>query len=152
MLKVVNGMIYNRIKSILYPLLRTKKNRFRPGRSTTAQILTLRGIIEAIRPKICQKKLHSWTSEKPLILSTGERFFRFSRPMASPHGWRTPLVKPTRKHRLMSPPLTVKPNSSKSPQTCYKETHSPLVHNSSGLCTSRGYRGSRGESWANNQV
>ena len=27
-----------------------------------------------------------------------------------------------------------------------------LVHNSSGLCTTRGYRGSPGESWANNQA
>ena len=55
------------------------------------------------------------------MLSTGERCFRFSRPMASLHGWWTPLVKPTRKQGLMSPPLRVKPNYSKSPQGCYKE-------------------------------
>ena len=51
MLKVVNRMILNRIQPIVYPMLRTKQNGFRPGRSTTAQILTLRGIVEAIRAR-----------------------------------------------------------------------------------------------------
>ena len=36
--------------------------------------------------------------------------------MASPQGWWMPLVKLTRKHGLMSSPLMVKLNSSKSPQ------------------------------------
>ena len=49
MLKVVNRMILNRIQPILDLLLQSNQNGFRPGRSTTAQILTLRGIIEATR-------------------------------------------------------------------------------------------------------
>ena len=114
MLKVVNRMILNRIQPILYPMLRTKQNGFRPGRSTTAQILTLRGIVEAIRARnlpavitFIGRKEKKRIEEKLLILSTGERCFRFSRPMASPHCWWMPLVKPTRKQGLMSSPLTV---------------------------------------------
>ena len=49
MLKVINRMILNRIQPILDLLLRTNQNGFRPGRSTLAQILTLRRIIEAVR-------------------------------------------------------------------------------------------------------
>ena len=49
MLKVVNRMIRNHIQPILDLLLQSNQNGFRPGRSTTAQILTLRRIIEATR-------------------------------------------------------------------------------------------------------
>ena len=42
--KVYNRMILNRIRPHLDPKLRTNQNDFRPGRSTAAQILTLRRI------------------------------------------------------------------------------------------------------------
>ena len=46
--KLVNRMILNRVRPKIDPLLRQNQNRFRPGRSTTAQILGLRRIIEGV--------------------------------------------------------------------------------------------------------
>ena len=47
--KICNRMILNRIQPILDPHLRPSQNGFRPGRSTTTQILALRRIMEGIR-------------------------------------------------------------------------------------------------------
>ena len=47
--KTVNRLILNRIQPALDKLLRTNQNGFRPGRSTTAQILALRRIIEGVK-------------------------------------------------------------------------------------------------------
>ena len=44
-------MLLNRIRSILDEKLRTSQNGFRPGRSTLAQILTLKRIIEGVKSK-----------------------------------------------------------------------------------------------------
>ena len=147
MIKVINRMVLNRIQPILDLLLQSNQNGFRPGRSTTAQILTLRRIIEATRnlPAVIK-------SEKPLILSTGERCFRFSRPMASPHSWWTPLVKPTGKHGLMSSPLIVRILQNNHRRATRRHTSPLLAHNTSRLCTTRGYQGSWGESWTNHQA
>ena len=48
-LKIVNRLILNRIQPVLDPLLRNNQNGYQPSRSTTAQILALRRIIEAIK-------------------------------------------------------------------------------------------------------
>ncbi|CAJ1087270.1 Craniofacial development protein 2 [Xyrichtys novacula] len=47
--KVYNRMILNRIRSVIDMKLRINQNGFRPGRSTVAQILTLRRIIEGVK-------------------------------------------------------------------------------------------------------
>ena len=48
---MVNKLILNRIQPILDPLLRNNQNGFRPGRSTTTQILALRRIIEGLKAR-----------------------------------------------------------------------------------------------------
>ena len=52
--KIYNKMILIRIKPHLYPLLRMNQNGFRSGRSTLAQILALRRLIEGIKAKRLQ--------------------------------------------------------------------------------------------------
>lgn len=47
--KLVNKMLLNRIRSKIDKHLRPNQNGFRPGRSTTAHILTLRRLIEGVR-------------------------------------------------------------------------------------------------------
>ena len=47
--KLINRMILNRIQPVLDPHLRPNQNGFRPGRSTTSQILALRRIIEGVK-------------------------------------------------------------------------------------------------------
>ena len=47
--KLINRMILNRIQPILDPHLRPNQNGFRPGRSTTSQILALRRLIEGVK-------------------------------------------------------------------------------------------------------
>ena len=49
--KIYNKMLLNRIRPILDGKLRTNQNGFRPGRSTLAQTLTLRKIIEGVKSK-----------------------------------------------------------------------------------------------------
>ena len=49
--KVYNRMILNRIRSVIDLKLRINQNGFRPERSTVAQILTLRRIIEGVKAK-----------------------------------------------------------------------------------------------------
>ena len=47
--KMYNKMILNRIRVVINPKLCINQNGFRPGRSTVAQILTLRRIIEGVK-------------------------------------------------------------------------------------------------------
>ena len=47
--KTYNKMILNRIRPAIDPLLRINQNGFRPGRTTTSQILALRRIIEGVK-------------------------------------------------------------------------------------------------------
>ena len=47
--KITNKMILNRIQPAIDPRLRPNQNGFRPGRSTTAQILALRRLIEGVK-------------------------------------------------------------------------------------------------------
>ena len=49
--KVINRMILNRIQPKVDPHLRSTQNGFRPGRSTTAQILVLRRLIEGVKER-----------------------------------------------------------------------------------------------------
>ena len=49
--KTYNKMILNRIRPAIDPLLRINQNGFRPGRTTTSQILALRRLIEGIKDK-----------------------------------------------------------------------------------------------------
>ena len=49
--KVVNKMMLNRIQPVLDPYLRPNQNGFRPGRTTAAQILALRRIIEGVKAR-----------------------------------------------------------------------------------------------------
>ena len=49
--KIYNRMLLNRIRPHLDPKLRINQNGFRPGRSTVAQILTLRRLIEGVKAK-----------------------------------------------------------------------------------------------------
>jgi len=49
--KLINRMILNRIRPAIDPLLRGNQSGFRPGRSTTSQVLALRRIIEGVRWK-----------------------------------------------------------------------------------------------------
>ena len=49
--KIYNKILLNRIRKHLDPLLRINQNGFRAGRSTLAQILVLRRLIEEIRGK-----------------------------------------------------------------------------------------------------
>ena len=49
--KVINKMILNRIRPVIDPELRGNQSGFRPGRSTTTQILALRKIIEGVKRK-----------------------------------------------------------------------------------------------------
>lgn len=53
-LKAINSMLLNRIKPVFDPLLRPNQNGFRSGRSTKAQILTLRRIIEGVKAQNLQ--------------------------------------------------------------------------------------------------
>ena len=45
-MKIINRMILNRLRPMIDPLLRGNQSGFRPGRSTVAQILALRRVIE----------------------------------------------------------------------------------------------------------
>ncbi|KXJ16918.1 LINE-1 reverse transcriptase-like [Exaiptasia diaphana] len=47
--KMFNKLILNRMRSAINPKLRTNQNGFRPERTTVAQILTLRRIIEGVK-------------------------------------------------------------------------------------------------------
>ena len=47
--KTINRLILNRIQPALDGKLRNNQNGFRPGRSTSAQILALRRIIEGVK-------------------------------------------------------------------------------------------------------
>jgi hypothetical protein len=47
--KLFNRMILNRIRSVIDPMLRVNQNGFRPKRTTVAQILALRRIIEEVK-------------------------------------------------------------------------------------------------------
>ena len=49
--KLINRMILNRIRPEIDPLLRGNQSGFRPGRSTTSQVLALRRIMEGVRWK-----------------------------------------------------------------------------------------------------
>ena len=49
--KLTNRMMLNRIQPVLDPHLRPNQNGFRPGRSTTAQILALRRILQGVRAR-----------------------------------------------------------------------------------------------------
>jgi len=49
--KTYNRMILNRIRPAIDPHLRKNQNGFRPGRTTTSQILALRRIIEGVKDK-----------------------------------------------------------------------------------------------------
>ena len=49
--KLLNRMILNRVRPKIDPMLRQNQNGFRPGRSTVAQILGLRRIIEGVKNK-----------------------------------------------------------------------------------------------------
>ena len=49
--KTYNRMILNRIRPAIEPHLRINQNGFRPGRTTTSQILALRRLIEGIKDK-----------------------------------------------------------------------------------------------------
>ena len=49
--KIYNKMLLERIRTSLDPLLRINQNGFRPGRSTLAQIVTLRRLLEGVRAK-----------------------------------------------------------------------------------------------------
>lgn len=49
--KLVNRMILNRIQPVIDPWLRGNQSGFRPGRSTTTQVLALRRILEGVKAK-----------------------------------------------------------------------------------------------------
>ena len=49
--KLLNKILLNRIRTEVDPLLRNSQNGFRPGRSTTSHILSLRRIIEGVKAK-----------------------------------------------------------------------------------------------------
>ena len=49
--KMINRMILNRIRPVIDTLLRGNQSGFRPGRSTTNQVLALRRIIEGVKKK-----------------------------------------------------------------------------------------------------
>ena len=49
--KLLNRMVLNRIRPKIDPLLRGNQSGFRPGRSTTSQVLALRRIIEGVHRK-----------------------------------------------------------------------------------------------------
>ena len=49
--KIYNKMILHRIRPHIEPIIRNNQNGFRPKRSTIAQILTLRRILEGVREK-----------------------------------------------------------------------------------------------------
>ena len=49
--KLLNKMLLNRIRTEVDPLLRNSQNGFRPGRSTTSHILSLRRIMEGVKAK-----------------------------------------------------------------------------------------------------
>ena len=49
--KIYNKMLLNRIRPHIEPMLRKNQNGFRPNRSTTAQILALRRLVEGIKMK-----------------------------------------------------------------------------------------------------
>ena len=55
--KMVNRMILNRIQPVLDPHLRPNQNGFRPGRSTSSQILALRRLIEGVKANNLQAAL-----------------------------------------------------------------------------------------------
>ena len=47
--KIYNRLILNRIRSVIDPKLRFNQNGFRPKRSTVAQVLAIRRIIEGVK-------------------------------------------------------------------------------------------------------
>ena len=49
--KVINRMILNRKRPVIDPELRGNQSGFRPGRSTSTQVLALRRIIEGVKRK-----------------------------------------------------------------------------------------------------
>ena len=49
--KIYNKLLLNRIRPHIEPMLRKNQNGFRPNRSTTAQILALRRLVEGIKMK-----------------------------------------------------------------------------------------------------
>ena len=49
--KTLNRMILNRIRPEVEKILRINQNGFRPGRSTTSHILTLRRVIEGVKAR-----------------------------------------------------------------------------------------------------
>ena len=120
MIKVINRMVLNRIQPILDLLLQSNQNGFRPGRSTTAQILTLRRIIEAARnlPAVIKfidfrKAFDSINRRKMLqILKAYGVPAQLVDAIGKTYGetWAN----------VLSPDSE---NSSKQPQACYKETH-----------------------------
>ena len=52
--KIYNALLRNRIEPKIDNILRKKQNGFRRNRSTTSQILTIRGILEGVRAKNLQ--------------------------------------------------------------------------------------------------
>eukprot|EP00794_Sanderia_malayensis_P001285 gene1285-1417_t len=55
--KIYNKLLLNRIRPHIDPILRKNQNGFRQNRSTVAQVLTLRGIIEGIKSKSLEATL-----------------------------------------------------------------------------------------------
>ena len=150
MLKVVNRMVLNRIQPILDLLLQSNQNGFRPGRSTTAQILTLRRIIEAARnlPAVIKfidfrKAFDSINRRKMLQILKA-------------YGVPAQLVDAIGKTywETWANVLSLdSENSSNNHRHATRRHTGPLLgHNTSRLCTTRGYQGSWGESWTNHQA
>ena len=81
--KMVNRMILNRIQPVLDPHLRPNQNGFRPGRSTSSQILALRRLIEGVKATFFKQHYCSLISEKRLTAFTERKCFAFSKPTAS---------------------------------------------------------------------
>ena len=78
--KVYNRLLLNRLRPVIDKLLRPNQNGFRPSRSTSAQILALRRIVEEVR--ITKKKLCSYllTSGRHSIRSTVTQCLRSCLP------------------------------------------------------------------------
>ena len=91
-LKVVNIMIFHRIQPILGPLLRTNQNGIRPGRSTTAQILTLRRIIEALRARNLPAVITFIDCRKAFGSINRRKMLQIFKAYGIPHGWWTPSI------------------------------------------------------------
>ena len=50
-MKTINRMISNRLRHVIYPLLRSNQSGFCPGKSTVTQVFALRRIIEEVSKK-----------------------------------------------------------------------------------------------------